>query len=87
MKALNTYAECAQHQLDEWVAGRPWHNPLSPLGPEHEGLGGGECCPDFSCCRPGMLWSKARREAFVAASGSDRRKMMRGALSTLIEDQ
>lgn len=44
-----------QHQLDEWLAGRPWHNPVRE-----------ECCPDFSCCG-GDIASLEVRQRFIKA--------------------
>ena len=86
MPTFSTYREASDYQLVEWVAGRPWHNPLSPLGPEHEGPGGGECCPDFSCCAPNMLWPKVAREAFGVASTEDRSRMLYGGLAALVNE-
>ena len=61
-------------QLKRWVAGRP-QCPNSR----------GECCPDFSCCRPKLLWPESQRVAFRDASQEVRERMMLGALVGMIE--
>jgi hypothetical protein len=81
-----TYAEAQAHQMSEWLEGRPWHNPWGPDGSYGEERHDGECCPDFSCCRPDLIWPKARRLAFASASEADRHHMLLGALSTLTRD-
>ena len=79
------YEDAQKHQLLEWVDGRPWHNPWAPgaaqafPGDTREG----ECCPDFSCCRPDMLWAADRRIAFALATDEAREGMLFGALSGL----
>lgn len=40
----------------------------------------GECCPDFSCCRPMLLWPAEKREAFCASTQDVREQMMLGSL-------
>lgn len=76
------YLTNQQRQLDEWVAGRPWHNPLDPSGSAAEG---GECCPDFSCCCPDALAPPEARVAFAEAPDDQRSEMLfrflSGALS------
>jgi hypothetical protein len=42
-----------QEQLDEWVKGNSIHD-----------VERGECCPDFSCCRPELLASQVERLTF-----------------------
>lgn len=52
-----------EEQLEKWLAGESVHND------ERE-----ECCPDFSCCTPGILASESERRAFAKAyreEGSD----------------
>ena len=82
---FTTYAEAQSHQLREWVAGRPWHNPWSPNAdaPDYTNKASGECCPDFSCCRPGLLWPRKKREAFANAEGHARFEMLWEALTGL----
>ena len=60
-------------QLARWAAG----DPVCP-NTKHE------CCPDFSCCRPKMLWPADRRAKFVAADQGTREKMMMGSLGTIL---
>ena len=43
-------------QLQQWVKGNPIHNKKRD-----------ECCPDFSCCSPGLLAPKEVRETFYNA--------------------
>ena len=87
MREFCSYKDAADYQLREWAAGRPWHNPWSPGAdkPDYTRLGG-ECCPDFSCCAPAMIWAKERRYAFVAANNQQREGMLFGALSGLAAD-
>ena len=81
------YKDAADYQLHDWVSGRPWHNPWAPGASEPDyGKYGGECCPDFSCCVPAMIWAKERRSAFVAANAQQREHMLFGALSGLAAD-
>lgn len=44
------------HQLEMWLKGKPWHNPIRD-----------ECCPDFSCCRPELLAPYDVRKTFCEA--------------------
>lgn len=82
---FENYQDAAQHQLREWAEGRPWHNPWAPDGSFGEGRGDGECCPDFSCCRPDLIWNRERRFAFVAAQGEERYRMLISALVNLTD--
>lgn len=59
-------------QLASWVAGRP-RCPNTR----------GECCPDFSCCLPSLLWPVEKRRAFVAAPQPMRERMLVGALAAV----
>lgn len=81
------YKDAADYQLREWAEGRPWHNPWAPgaTAPDYTRTGG-ECCPDFSCCAPAMIWARERRYAFVAANDGQREDMLFGALSGLAAD-
>jgi hypothetical protein len=62
-------------QLRRWAAG----DPVCPSTT-------GECCPDFSCCRPNLLWPEEKRRSFVQADQRGRDAMLAGALSALITD-
>ena len=73
---FQTYEEAADHQLREWVAGRPWHNPWASDGLNK----GGECCVDFSCCCPGLLAGAAWRNAYYAADAEERARMEKIAM-------
>jgi hypothetical protein len=57
------------HQLAEWLEGRPAHNTSRD-----------ECCPDFSCCRPELLAPRETREAFVRADQETRSHFLGGFL-------
>jgi hypothetical protein len=81
------YKDAADYQLREWTEGRPWHNPWSPGADKPDyATTGGECCPDFSCCVPSMIWARERRYAFVEANDENREGMLFGALSGLVAD-
>jgi len=54
-----------EEQTRRWVAGESVHNGVRPDG---------ECCPDFSCCRPELLQPVEVRRAFAAA---DERQQMK----------
>lgn len=62
-----------EQQLAEWLAGRP-SCPNSR----------GECCPDFSCCCPELLWPLAMRSRFVAAGDAERERMLVGSLDSML---
>lgn len=68
-------APTADEQLTRWVAG----DAVCPN--EHH-----ECCPDFSCCNPKLLWPLEKREKFLAATQGERSKMLMGALGALVEE-
>jgi hypothetical protein len=61
-------------QLAAWVDGRP----VCPSTT-------GECCPDFSCCTPKLLWPPEKRAAFAKADQGTREKMMMGSTGALLE--
>jgi len=48
-------------QLALWLEGESMHDH------DFDGVEGGQCCPDFSCCHPRMKWPKETRELFVDA--------------------
>ncbi len=41
----------SKEQLNQWLAGNPIHAE--------------QCCPDFSCCRPELLWPREERQIFI----------------------
>lgn len=67
-------APSPDEQLARWVEG----DAVCPNS-DHE------CCPDFGCCHPKLLWPKKRRLKYMAASQKDREKMTLGSLGDLIE--
>lgn len=80
---FSDYKTASAYQLREWAEGRPWHNPWAPDGSYGESKADGECCPDFSCCCPDMIWGRERRYAFVSAEGEGKYRMLLGALVNL----
>jgi hypothetical protein len=64
-----------EQQLEAWTKGES-------LCPNTRG----ECCPDFSCCRPKLLWPPEKRAAFVAANQGTREKMLMGSLGAAIAE-
>ncbi|MFI5296572.1 MAG: hypothetical protein ACHREM_00625 [Polyangiales bacterium] len=68
-------APTADEQLARWVAGEP-----TCPNEDHE------CCPDFSCCRPALLWPENKRKKYAASTQEEREKMLLGALGGLMED-
>lgn len=80
-------------QLNLWVDGKPvhnddrWYSVVDEYGNvvgNHK-LDGGECCPDFSCCRPELLAPPEVRRAFRAASLKEREKFLSQFLAALLE--
>jgi len=68
--------EGVREQLEEWVKGNPVHNPMRD-----------ECCPDFSCCHPALLWPEEKRKFFARATARERDVMLFGALRDTLEAQ
>jgi hypothetical protein len=68
-------APTPDEQLALWVQGKP----VCP-NDRHE------CCPDFSCCRPKLLWPEAVRLRFAAAGQGEREKMMMSSVDKLIAE-
>lgn len=68
-------APTPNEQLAKWVAGES----VCP-NTRHE------CCPDFSCCHPKLLWPEEKRRAFAAADQGTREKMSMGALGAMVAD-
>jgi hypothetical protein len=42
------YDDRVKAQMLSWAMGKPYHEPIND-----------ECCPDFSCCMPGMFTEDA----------------------------
>lgn len=53
---MSTRPITIEYQLDQWLKGRSLHNP-----------GRNECCPDFSCCEPGIKTPLELKERYVKA--------------------
>ena len=62
-----------EEQVREWAAGRP-------SCPNDRG----ECCPDFSCCKPDLLAPVEAREAFLRGSPEERERWLMGFLGAAI---
>lgn len=67
------YRESVATQMRLWLEGKPVHNHFA-----------NECCPDFSCCSPELLWPEERRKAFAEASPSIRETMLTDALAAVM---
>lgn len=69
-------------QMEKWVNGESVHN-------DDANVEGGECCPDFSCCAPGLLWAKETRERFAKAIYEEdeetKSEMLNESLSALLD--
>ena len=70
-----TYKERCDYQLSEWVKGNLIHNTTD-----------GECCPDFSCCRPELLQPKEIRLIFKESNNEQRESMLFSFLSSSLTD-
>ncbi len=57
-------------QLEAWLRGES----LCPNA-------NGECCPDFSCCRPELLAPVETRRAFVSGTEETRHHLLGGFLA------
>lgn len=64
-KYLRKYRRTCGEQLASWYVGKPIHNEYAD-----------ECCPDFSCCHPEMLWPKEKREKFITSSHREQEEML-----------
>ena len=62
--------------LQLWVMGNPVH--------DHQG---GECCPDFSCCKPHLLATEEERKEFVSATPARRASMLMIFLDRMLADE
>ncbi len=67
----------SDEQLKRWVDGDSIHRGTREYG---------TCCPDFSCCTPRLLADAATRQAFVAASESQRHKFLMVFLGAAIAE-
>lgn len=62
-----------EKQLQDWLSGEP-------TCPNDRG----ECCPDFSCCKPQLLQPIEVRKQFVDAPPKQRERMLMGFLGDFI---
>jgi hypothetical protein len=65
-------------QLALWAKGHSIHN-------NDTALPGGECCPDFSCCKPELRASDSERLEFMSASPARRSSMLMTFLGRMLE--
>ena len=72
----------SEEQLRRWVEGESVHRLWEVKDNRYDE--GGECCPDFSCCKPEMLAEKSVRQAFAAASQDERLGFLGNFLGELI---
>lgn len=84
-----------EEQIDEWVKGNSIHNDddrqVSVVDENNNvvdtiTLEGGECCPDFSCCRPEMKWPIELREKFKKSSEEVRQQMLMMSLTDITKE-
>lgn len=81
-------------QLQAWLKGRPIHNnDLWIVIEDYQGnfierqkVEGGECCPDFSCCNPKLLWPEEVRRTFVEGDAQVRHQLSMMALQQMAID-
>jgi hypothetical protein len=90
-----TYKQSHDHQLNEWVKGISIHNNDASIKIVDDNdnvirtveIKGGECCPDFSCCKPQLGWSLELRQKFMDSDENTRQNMMFSmALPALLMD-
>ena len=67
-----------KEQLERWVKGDSIHRSI-------KGIKGGECCPDFSCCKQELLAPERLRKEFLENKES-RRKLLMGFLGQLLSN-
>lgn len=63
-----------QYQLSQWLEGNSVHNEIDDW-----------CCPDFSCCNPGIKTPFEVRKRFVQANEEERLTMMMEFLRGIVE--
>lgn len=87
------YQKAADAQLQSWLEGKPVHHNASMVIEVVDEDGnvvdiriqeGGECCPDFSCCKPELLAPLEARQRYVAASQAEREGMLMGFLGGML---
>ena len=57
-----------------------WANGDAHCPNEH-----GECCPDFSCCKPQLMWPEEQRQLFLTSPKATRELMLLGSLVSFAE--
>lgn len=68
----------SEEQLIQWLNGKSLHRHI-------DGVTGGECCPDFSCCKPELKATIEERRAFVVARRPMQEKFLTVFLGRLIQ--
>jgi len=81
--AGGTYVQRLRRQLVEWIGGSSMHNLVSGIA----ALPGGECCPDFSCCRPENAVPLGVRRLFARSDDRQRGRMLGSMLANLIRNE
>jgi hypothetical protein len=64
-----------EEQLQRWLAG-------APECPNNVG----ECCPDFSCCNPKLLWPVEKRQKYIEAGQEEREKFLLSSLGSVLSE-
>jgi hypothetical protein len=74
------YRASVEEQTQKWLAGEWVHNNVP-------GLEGGECTPDFGCCKPELRAELSVRKRFVDGDEKTRSSMLSMFLGGLIHDE
>ncbi len=69
----DAYRKRCYDQLIQWVAGNSIHNEVD-----------GECCPDFSCCKPELKAPEEIRKTYMAANDEQRETFLFSFLGNAI---
>ena len=70
----STYEDRMMLQLHAWVRGHRVHNDID-----------NECCPDFSCCRPGTKMLPRRLRELFLRDPASRRAIMADIIAELAQ--
>jgi hypothetical protein len=77
-----------EEQIERWVRGDAVHRANTLELTDKDGnvahLDGGECTPDFACCKPALLVDFDIRRAYAAATERDRVAFLGGFMGAAI---
>ena len=81
-KTIKEFISCDE-QLRRWVDGESVHRlfTVKRLKCDDDG----ECCPDFSCCKPELMQPIEVRKAFAVANDEDRHGMLMMFLGAMLK--